>query len=71
MCEKAGSHGFRNSDLKKEQRNTHTAINNRKTKETFKKVKDFGSINTLRFLPDQGGDVCEVWFRLVQKCEFV
>ena len=22
-------------------------------------------------LPDQGGDVCKVWFRVAQKCEFV
>jgi hypothetical protein len=35
------------------------------------KVKNCGSIHTLRSLPDQGGDVCKVWFRLVQKCEFV
>jgi hypothetical protein len=35
------------------------------------KVKKFGPIHTLRSLPDQGGDVCRVWFRSVQKCEFV
>ena len=35
------------------------------------KVKDFGSIHTLPSLPDQGGDACKVWFRLVAKCEFV
>jgi len=34
-------------------------------------VKNFGSIHTLRSLPDQGGDVYKVWFRSVQKCEFV
>jgi hypothetical protein len=28
-----------------------------------------GSIHILRYLPDQGGDVCKVWFRLVQKCD--
>jgi hypothetical protein len=30
-----------------------------------------GYIRTLRSLPDHGGDVCEVWFRSVQKCGFV
>ena len=35
------------------------------------KVKHFRTIHTLRSLLDQGGDVCKVWFRLVQKCEFV
>jgi len=28
-------------------------------------------MHTLRSIPDEGGDVCKVWFRLVQKCEFV
>jgi hypothetical protein len=32
---------------------------------------NFGSIHTLRSLSDEGGDLCKVWFRLVQKCEFV
>jgi hypothetical protein len=33
------------------------------TKEVEKvgKVEYSGSIRTLQFLPDQGGDVCEVW----------
>jgi hypothetical protein len=35
------------------------------------KVEYCGSIRTLRSLPDQGRDVCEVWLRSVQKCEFV
>jgi hypothetical protein len=35
------------------------------------KVKYLPTIYTLRSLPDQGGDVCKVWFRSVQKCEFV
>jgi hypothetical protein len=35
------------------------------------KVKRFRTIHTLRSLPDERGDVCKVWFRLVQKCEFV
>jgi len=35
------------------------------------KVKHFWTIHTLRSLPDQGRDVCKVWFRLVKKCEFV
>jgi hypothetical protein len=35
------------------------------------KVKHFWTIHTLQFFPDQGGDVCKIWFRLVQKCEFV
>jgi hypothetical protein len=39
--------------------------------EEVEKVEYFGSIHTLRSLPDQGGDACKVWFRLVQKCEFV
>jgi hypothetical protein len=43
----------------------------RKTKEKVTKVENCGFIHTLRSLPDQGGDVCKVWFRLVQKCEFV
>ena len=34
-------------------------------------VKNFGSMYTSRSLPDQGRDVCKVWFRSVQKCEFV
>jgi hypothetical protein len=39
--------------------------------EKLKKVNNCGSIHTLRSLPDQGGDVCKVWFRLVLKCGFV
>ena len=35
------------------------------------KVVHFQTIHTLRPVPDQRGDVCKVWFRLVQKCEFV
>jgi hypothetical protein len=35
------------------------------------KVKYYGSIHTLRPPPDQGGDVCKVWFRSVKKCGFV
>jgi hypothetical protein len=35
------------------------------------KVKTFGSIHTLRSLPDQEGAVCKVWFRLVQRYVFV
>jgi hypothetical protein len=35
------------------------------------KVKYFRNLHTLRSLSDQQGDVCKVWFRLVQKCEFV
>jgi type III secretory pathway component EscU len=34
-------------------------------------VRNFGSIHTLRTLPDQGKDVCKVWVRSVQKCGFV
>jgi len=37
----------------------------------IEKVKHFWTIHTLRSLSDQGGDVCKVWFRLVQKCELV
>jgi len=36
-----------------------------------KRAKYCGSVRTLRSLPDHGGDVCEVWFRSVQKCGFV
>jgi len=36
-----------------------------------KRLKYCGSIRTLRSLPDHGVDVCEVWFRSVQKCGFV
>jgi len=36
-----------------------------------KRVKYCGSIRTLRSLPDDGRDVCEVWFRSVQKYGFV
>ena len=39
--------------------------------EQVKKVKYCESIPTLRSLPDKGGDVCKLWFRLVQKCESV
>jgi len=35
------------------------------------KVKHFRTIHTLRSLPDQGEDVCKVWFRMVQKSESV
>jgi len=35
------------------------------------KIKYFRTIHALRSLPDQGGDVFIVWFRLVQKCSFV
>jgi len=31
-------------------------------------VKHFRTIHTLQSLPDQGGDMCKVWLRLVQKC---
>jgi hypothetical protein len=31
-----------------------------------KKVKHFWTIHTVRSLPDQGEDLCEVWFTLVQ-----
>jgi len=34
-------------------------------------VKNIGPIHTLRSLPDDGGDVCKVWFRSAQKCGFV
>jgi hypothetical protein len=37
----------------------------------LEKVKHFRTIHTLRSIPDKGGDVCKIWFRLVQKCEFV
>jgi hypothetical protein len=33
--------------------------------EEVERVKYCGFRHTLRFLPDQGGDVCKVWFRLV------
>jgi len=46
-----------------------------KRAQKVEEVKNFGPIHNLRSLPDQRGDqrgdVCEVWFRLVQKCEFV
>ena len=35
------------------------------------KLKYCGSIHTLQPPPDQGGDMCKVWFRSVQKCRFV
>jgi hypothetical protein len=35
------------------------------------KVKNCGSIHTLRSLPGQGRDVFKVWFTLVRKCGFV
>jgi hypothetical protein len=35
------------------------------------KLKYCGPIHILRPPPDQGGDVCKVWFRSVQKCRFV
>jgi hypothetical protein len=34
-------------------------------------VKHFWTIHTLQPPPDQGEDVCKIWFRSVQKCEFV
>ena len=37
--------------------------------EKVEKVKYCGSIHIVRSLPDQGGDVCKVWFRLIQKCD--
>jgi hypothetical protein len=49
--------------------NGHSLATNKVKK--VEKVKNFGSIYTLPSLPDQGGDACEVWFRLVAKCEFV
>jgi hypothetical protein len=36
-----------------------------------KGVKYCGCIHTLRSPPNQGGDVCKVWLRSVQKCGFV
>jgi len=42
-----------------------------KTVKKVEKIKYFQTIHTLRSLPDEGEDVCKVWFRLVQKCEFV
>jgi len=39
--------------------------------ENVEKIKYCESIHTLRSLPDQGSDVCKVWFKLVQKCVFV
>jgi len=36
-----------------------------------KKVIHFRTIHTLLSLPDQGGDVCDVWLKSVQKCKFV
>jgi hypothetical protein len=35
------------------------------------KFKHFRTIHKLRSLSDQGRDVCKVWLRSVQKCEFV
>jgi hypothetical protein len=49
--------------------NRHSLVTKKVKK--VEKVKTFGSIHTLRSLPDQGEDVCEAWFWLVQKCEFV
>jgi hypothetical protein len=43
----------------------------RKKVKKVEKVKHFRTIHTLRSLPDQGGDVCKVWFILVHKCEFL
>ena len=40
-------------------------------KKRSKRVKYCGSIHTLRPPPDQGGDVCKMWLRSVQKCGFV
>jgi len=37
----------------------------RKNVKKVKKAKHFRTIHTLRSLPDQGGDVCKVWFRNV------
>jgi hypothetical protein len=39
--------------------------------EKLGKLKYCGSICILRPSPDQGGDVCKVWFRSVQKCGFI
>ena len=39
--------------------------------ENMGNFKYCGSIRTLRPPPDQGEDVCKVWFRSVQKCGFV
>jgi hypothetical protein len=35
------------------------------------KSQTFPTMHTLRSLPEEGKDVCKVWFRLVQKCGFV
>jgi hypothetical protein len=35
-----------------------------------KRIKYCGSIHTLRPPPGEGGDVCKVWLRSVQKCGF-
>ena len=43
----------------------------REEAEKVGKVQHCGSIHTLRPPADQGGDVCEVWWRLLQKCGFV
>ena len=40
-----------------------------KRSQRSKKVKYFGSIHTLRPPPDEGGDMCKVWLRSVQKCD--
>jgi hypothetical protein len=42
-----------------------------KNDEKGKKVTNCGSIHTEWSLAEQGGDVCKVWLKLVQKCEFV
>jgi hypothetical protein len=39
--------------------------------QNFEEVKNFEPIHTLRSLPDQGEDVCKVWYRLVRKCGFI
>jgi len=44
------------------------------TKLKVKKVENvehFRTLHTVLSLSDEGGDLCKVWFRLVQKCELV
>jgi hypothetical protein len=57
----AGSHQLR--------RNRHPFLT--KKVEMVGKVKYCGPIRALRSLPDEGGDVCKVWSRLVRKCAFL
>jgi len=42
-----------------------TRIQHSPQTEGVEKIKYCGSTHTLRSLPDQGEDVCKVWFRLV------